>query len=109
MRRLALPLLLALSSLAFAPAPLPRQGREARWRSQERLVAECRRRLDELGVRWRLERGDGWRSVRYAVAHPSGGSSIGGVFYVDGGDLAAALRAVISEAEVYLAGKRAAQ
>src|SRR5262245_10960455 len=57
MRRLALPLLLALSSLAFAPAPLPRPDREAASQKRQRELAALARRLDELGVRWRVVEG----------------------------------------------------
>jgi hypothetical protein len=94
--------LLALSSLAFAPAPLPRRDREAPHKRQERLLAECVRRLDELGVKWQAEDRDGRRSVRFTVAHPSGNSGMGGDFTVHGGDLPGALRRVIRSVEAFL-------
>jgi uncharacterized protein (TIGR03067 family) len=37
MRRIALPLLLVLSALAFAPAPLPRQGRRGAGDDQKKI------------------------------------------------------------------------
>src|SRR4051794_6607320 len=65
MRRLALPLLLALSSLAFAPAPLPK--RETAQQREKREVAECARLLGELGVKWSVAAGRGGQVVRYFV------------------------------------------
>ena len=100
MRRLALPLLLALSALAFAPAPLPRPDRETPARKRERRLAECRRRLDELGVRWHLADREGRRAVRFSVLHPNGGG-ISGKIEVDGGDLVQILRAVIEQVESF--------
>jgi hypothetical protein len=52
MRRIALTLLLVASSLAFAPAPLPKRDRETALQKRERELAECARRLDGLRVKW---------------------------------------------------------
>jgi hypothetical protein len=101
MRRIALPLAFALLSLGFAPAPFPkaaRPARESEQRKQDRLLRECRRRLDELGVRWRLER----HSVVFSVRHPSGGGGMGGSYGVDDGDVAGTLRRVVARVEGYL-------
>src|SRR5215218_10171727 len=105
MRRLAvLVALLALSSLAFAPAPLPRRDRETQQQKRDRELAECARRLKELGVKWEVEDRGGRRSVRFGVTHPSGNSGMGGSVPVTGGDLARALRRVIGHAEPFLRG-----
>jgi hypothetical protein len=90
---------LALQSLGFAPAPMPRTRREAPPPSRERLLAECRRRLDELGVRWRLEDRNGRRMVRFSVQHPNGGG-MSGADSVDG-DLADTLRDLIKLVEAF--------
>jgi hypothetical protein len=100
MRLVAMTLAFALLSLAFAPAPFPkaeRQG-ESEQRKQERLLRECRRRLDELGVKWRLQ-GD---SVVFSFRQPVGSGQIGGSWGVDDGDVARTLRRVIVLAEEYL-------
>ena len=95
-------MLLALCSLAFAPAPLPRPDRGAPARKRERSLAECRRRLDELGVQWRLEdRGGGWRMVCFSVRHPRGRTARSSGRWVSRGDLLAALRAVIADVEAF--------
>jgi hypothetical protein len=100
-RPFVLTLALALPSLAFAPAPFPkaeRPARESEQTRQERLLYECRRRLDELGVRWRLER----RSVVFNVQHPNGGGGMGGSYGVYDGDVARTLRMVVVGVEEYL-------
>src|SRR5262249_1228252 len=78
MRRIALPLLLALSSLAFAPAPLPRQDRRTEQRRQWE-VAALTRRLDELRVvRWVIDGPDGRPMLRFNRDHPDGRGGTGG-------------------------------
>jgi hypothetical protein len=96
-----LTLTLTLLSLAFAPAPFPkaaRQPRESEQARRDRLLHECRRRLDELAVKWRLER----QSVIFTVQHPSGGGGMGGTWGVRDGDLAVTLRRIIDRVEQYL-------
>ena len=100
MRRLALPLLLALSSLAFAPAPLPRTHRDGAQQRRQRLLSECRRRLDELGVKWRLEDRGGRPMLRFSVMHPNGRTGMGGADSVDG-DLADTLRDLVKSVEAF--------
>ena len=84
-------LALTLLSQAFAPAPFPKADREPPRKKQERLLGEYRRRLDELGVEWRLE-GD---SLRFNVNHPGGGGGMSGSLRAVKGDLPGALRHVI--------------
>src|SRR4051812_28645902 len=102
MRRVALTLaLLSLSSLAFAPAPLPRRDREAR--EQRRALADCAAALEDLGVRWELVGGPGGPElVRFSVEGRRFGRSAveRGVVPVNG-DLARALRAVIRQARAF--------
>jgi hypothetical protein len=102
-RLLAVTLALAVLSLAFAPAPFPKseRARESEQTRQARLLNECRRRLDELGVRWRLER----HSVVFYVRHPGGNSGLGGDYGVDDGDVASTLCRVVVRAEEFL-GRR---
>jgi hypothetical protein len=83
-----LTLLLALSSLAFAPAPFPkseRPVRETQQARQERVLREWRR-LDDLGVSWRVVNDDGCDWVRFTFRN-------GGVgrWRVRDGDLPSAL------------------
>ena len=94
MSRIALPLLLAVSSLAFAPAPLPRPDRETPAQKRERRLAECRRRLDELGVTWRLEVRGGRPMLRYSISHPNAGGRISSIVWAEG-DLADELRNLV--------------
>ena len=102
MRRIALPLLLALSSLAFAPAPLPRQDRRTEQRRQWE-VAALTRRLDELRVvRWVIDGPDGRPMLRFNRDHPEGRGGTGGAFAVIDGDLASVLRRIITQVEEYL-------
>jgi hypothetical protein len=54
MRRIVLTLLVALPSLAFAPAPFPKPERPARESEEARLVREYDARLRDLGVTWKL-------------------------------------------------------
>jgi hypothetical protein len=99
MRRIVLTL--ALLSLAFAPAPFPRivrPARESEQTKQDRLVRECQRRLDDLGVKWRLER----NSVIFTVHSPIGSSVISGDVPVHDGDVASTLRRVVARAEELL-------
>ena len=110
MRRIALPLVLALLPLALgpamaAPAPLPRRSTETPAQKQGRLMAEYRRRLDELGVKWRVQDGRGGPWVVFRVSHPRNNSGMGGSFGVADGDLARTLREVIEEVEAYFRGK----
>jgi hypothetical protein len=97
-----LTLLLALSALAFAPAPFPKSERPAARESEQmrrdRLLHECRRRLDELGVKWRLER----QSVIFNAQQPNGGGGMAGSWGVQGGDLTGTLRRIIVRVEQYL-------
>jgi len=99
MRRLTLPpVFLCLCSLAFAPAPLPRPDGERPARKRERRLAECRRRLDELGVEWKLVPSNEGVAVRFTVRVRRGG--MGGTFGVSGDrDLVNTLLAVISAVE----------
>jgi hypothetical protein len=100
MRLVLLTLAFAVLSLGFAPAPFPkaeRPERESEQTRRSRLLRECQRRLDELGVRWRLERS----SVVFSVRHPSGGG-MGGSYGVDDGDVAGTLRRVVARVEEYM-------
>lgn len=102
MRRIALPLLLALASLAFAPAPFQkaeRRDRESPEQKRRRDLAECRRLLDGLGVKWQVVPGPRGDVVRFGVrgASPGGGWSASGERPVRGGDLAATLRAIAGQ------------
>jgi hypothetical protein len=108
MRPIGLTLVLALLALTdlnpsqAAPAPLPRRDREAPRARQQPLLDECRRRLDELKVEWRVVDQDGRRLVRFGVDHPNGrGGAMGGSFQVNGDDLAGTLRQVIKQVEFY--------
>jgi hypothetical protein len=96
-------LLLCLAPLATpaeaAPAPLPRRGPETP-RARQRQLAECRRRLDELGVKWRVVDGRR-RSVHFRVDHPFGRGGMGGSFELPGDDLLGALRAILEDVETY--------
>jgi hypothetical protein len=68
MRRIVLTL--TLLSLAFAPAPLPKAARpvrESEQAKQVRLLNECRRRLDGLGVTWQVVAGPRGDVVRFSV------------------------------------------
>src|SRR4051794_9244042 len=101
MNRLAVTLAFALLSLAFAPAPFPKAERpacESEQTRRDRLMRECQRRLDELGVRWRLE----GHSVTFNVRHPGGGGGMGGSWGVQDGDVAGTLRRVVARVEQYL-------
>jgi len=101
MRLFALSLiLLSLSSLGFAPAPLHRTQREAR-PSREQLLAECKRKLDQLKVRWRVEARYGRQVVLYGVRHPNGNSAMGGSFEVSR-DLLSTLQGVLQAVEAFL-------
>jgi len=77
MRRIAL-LLLCLASAAApsaaAPAPLPRRERESPSRASERLLAERRRTLAEMGVTWLDDRHGGRQRVRFDYALRGGGA-----------------------------------
>jgi hypothetical protein len=100
-------LALALLSLAFAPAPLPKRDRETALQKKERELAECVRRLGELGVQWEvLTRPDG-RVVRFVleVSTLDRSGSTSGECGVAGGDLPRALRYVILEAELFVHNK----
>jgi hypothetical protein len=100
MRRIVLTLPFVLLSLAFAPAPFAkpqRSPRETEQAKRDRVLHECRRRLDELGVTWRLDR----QSVFFNVRHPNGGG-MGGSWGVRAGDVAGTLRRVIVRVEQYL-------
>ena len=103
MRRLAVTLLLALSSLAFAPAPLPKRDREPASQKRQREVAALTRRLDELRVvRWVIDGPDGRPILRFNRDHPEGRGGTGGAFAVIDGDLASVLRRIITQVEEYL-------
>jgi hypothetical protein len=101
MRRLALLLLpLVVAPVVGAPAPFPkaeRRPRESEQAKRDRLLHECKRRLDELGVKWRLER----QSVIFNVQHPNGGG-MGGSWGVQNGDLTGTLRRVVARVEQFL-------
>jgi len=104
-RRIAL--LLCLASfvtpplLRAVPAPLPRRDREPAVRKRERRMAECRRRLDELGVQWSVEASEGRpSSVQIVVRDPRSGGRLRGHFAVGGdGDLLRTLLDVVREVE----------
>ena len=100
MRRAALTLLLAALPLGFAPAPLPRRDREPAAPKRQRELAECRRLLDELGVKWEVVAGPRGGFLRYSVEvrTPGGGSERSGVLPVRGGDLAGTLLRLVREA-----------
>lgn len=103
MRRLALPLLFALASLAFAPAPFPRRDRETPARKRERVLSEYARRLDRLGVKWEVM-DNGGPAVRYDVRHPKDDSTFGGSIQFFGSDLPQVLLELIERVEAFLAG-----
>jgi hypothetical protein len=106
MRRIVLTLLLALLSLGFAPAPFPKAerppARESEQARRDRLLYECRQRLHELGVEWRVEERGDRRSVRFSVRHPGGKGTLGGDWGVSGGDLTRTLRQVVVRVEEFL-------
>ena len=104
MRRIVLPVALALSSLAFAPAPLSRPDRETPPQKRQREVAACVRRLAELGVKWAVTRNGDGRVVRFGVdvSLPNRSGSMRGEVGVAGDDLPRALRHVIRQAEIFL-------
>jgi hypothetical protein len=90
-----------LLSLAFAPAPFQkseRPARESQQAKQDRLLRECQQRLDELGVKWSLER----QSVIFNVQQPGGGGGMEGSWGVQNGDLTGTLRRIIVRVEQYL-------
>src|SRR3954469_13269060 len=95
--------LLALASLAFAPAPFPKSERpvhESEQAKRVRLLHECRRRLDELGVQWQVvagPHGDVGR-FRVRVATRAGTLGMSGDHPVEGGDLAGTLRRLADQA-----------
>jgi hypothetical protein len=95
MRRIVLTF--TLLSLAFAPAPFPRTERtahESEQAKQVRLLHECRRRLDELGVKWQVVAGPRGNVVRFRVrvTTRNGAWGMNGDHPVEGGDLAGTLR-----------------
>jgi hypothetical protein len=104
MRRIALTLALCLSSLAFAPVPLPKRDRETASQKREREVAECTRQLGELGVKWSVVTGPGGRVVRYSVevSQRTRSGSLHGSYGVVGDDLPGALRRVIRHAGAFV-------
>ena len=98
MRARTLLITLSVALMAFAPAPLPRPDRVTP--GQKRL-AECRRRLGELGVSWRLGLGhEGRPLLRFSMRHPDGGGIRGNVGA--DGDLADVLRNLVEMVEDYL-------
>jgi hypothetical protein len=113
MRRVVLTL--TLLSLAFAPAPFPkaqRPARESEQTRQERLLRECRRRLDELGVKWQVVAGPRGDVVRFRLRMrmPNGTWGMDGERPIEGGDLTGALRWIAERtgefAQKALAGDR---
>jgi hypothetical protein len=90
--------LLALSSLAFAPAPLPRRDRETLDQRRAREWAALVARLKELRVNWEVERGRGGPVLRAEIDFGGGESEIG-FWPVSGGDLLAALRQAAEDVE----------
>lgn len=107
MRRIALTTALALVSLAFAPAPLAKRDRATALQKRNREVAECARRLGELGVTWEAAKGPDGPVVRFSadVLPNRIGSMSGERGFADGG-LAAALRELIQDVEAPLTTKR---
>ena len=106
MRRLALPLLLALCSLAFAPAPLPKRDRETPAQKRQRGVAEYARKLREFGVEWKVEDGPGWPLLRFTADHPDGRGGMWGAVGMTDDDLARALREALRMVEDFRKTKR---
>ena len=91
--------LLALSALAFAPAPVPRPDRVTPAQKRERRLEECSRRLDELGVKWELVRDNEGLAVRFTLS-VRGVGNLGGTFGVSGDrDLVNTLPDVIREVD----------
>jgi hypothetical protein len=104
-RGIALLLCLALCPLApvtAAPAPLPRRNAETPAQARQRQLVECRRRLDELGVKWRVVIDRGRRSVHFSVDHPNGRGGMGGSWEVGGDDLLGTLRDILRQVEAFL-------
>jgi hypothetical protein len=97
MRRIVLKLLLALSSLAFAPAPFPRpRGGEASEAEQQRVVRAYQSRLGKLGLTCELVVRDGVTHLHFGTRNPKGGGVERlGSYRVRDGDVAGALRLVI--------------
>jgi hypothetical protein len=101
MRRLALLIApLAICSLAFAPAPLPRPDRQTLAQKRERALAECRLRLSTLGVTWFVHEGGGRPAVVYVIEGP--GQSFEAAACPVADDLPRALRRVLAEVEAFL-------
>jgi hypothetical protein len=92
MRRIALTLSLCLVSLGFAPAPFPRAERPIPPTQQQRALAECVRRLDELGVQWQVLADQHGPTVHFAASRP--GRSLSGSRCVAEGGLPETLREV---------------
>jgi hypothetical protein len=94
MRRIALTLLLALSSLAFAPAPLPKADRRPE-PPRVREMRECERELRRLGVAtWAVVNRDGKDYVHFETRGQKGAHDLVGHYPVLGGDLARTLREI---------------
>jgi hypothetical protein len=107
MRLIAFPLLALLvlavaSSASAAPAPLPRRDSEPAAQKRERALAEYRRKLDEMGVKWQVVDHQGRPIVRFNVQHPNGRSGMGGGFPVNNGALVGTLQNVIRRVEAFL-------
>jgi hypothetical protein len=96
MRLVAVTLTFALLSLGFAPAPFPKAPRQTTLR---RELREADRRLESLGVNWRIEGRGRSQIVRFSW-HPAGSClAVGAAYPVLGGDLVGALRDLASEFE----------
>ena len=95
MHQIAVTLLLALLSLAFAPAPFPKVCRET---EQPRLVRQYDARLRELGVRWQLHQEWRRQSVSVEIREGETVSLIGRYEVLEGG-LADTLEAILFDVQ----------
>ena len=99
-------LLVAVLSLAFAPAPFPRADRQTRETRQQSLMLECVGRLAELGVEWSVHELGERVAVQFTVNRPNNAGQMGGWHPTERDNLLATLQNVARQAERFLKGER---